>query len=56
MNRWDMQGFNIGVTLMNVTNHLYYLSEPHTEGWMNKWDMQGFNIGVALVNVTNHLY
>jgi len=23
MNGWDMQGFNIGVTLVNVTNHLY---------------------------------
>jgi len=23
MNGWDMQGFNIGVALVNVTNHLY---------------------------------
>jgi len=52
----DMQGFNIGVRLLNVANHLYKVSEPHTEGWINEWNMQGFNNGVWLVNMVNQLY
>jgi len=25
----------MGVRRLNVANHLYLQSEPHTEGWMN---------------------